>query len=468
MTSVQAESMHFLSCKVMYRFILLFCLLFLTLSSASKVGYQVRMHEIFRSLTDHDALGNSSDPGSFYYFMKDGQRNSNAQNYWQLANVFDTLLDYLRLAQKHSWLNASMVESAVKMGYDRYSNSYGCWYDDYGWWGIAATKAWDPLYDDVFQGHREEFKDVATSTFEFMTHGSQSGHSYGAPYVWNTTDQKIFALAEPRFSGGLWQYDLFEEYVKGDCSGSNPSTPLDLVESGFNANVLGPYQLTVVNGLYLVLASKLSSTNTTSAEEKLLLDGLFEFYKSWITDPSLQPAHMVQSPETGLIAERVATYAHEVEVHAWNAYTAWAGDQGLIMAGMLLMPARSKEDSVFAQTVAAKICKGVLEHMLDSGGMIQPWFPIGTLNKLPTVDPGDYSSGIGVYMRYLLYSLWHDQETVTALLQTPEHKRMVFKAADASVAGTFPDFGNPFFNNLNQLATLLLAHELGQHEGKVV
>eukprot|EP00747_Dinoflagellata_sp_TGD_P022219 gnl/TRDRNA2_/TRDRNA2_128974_c0_seq1.p2 gnl/TRDRNA2_/TRDRNA2_128974_c0~~gnl/TRDRNA2_/TRDRNA2_128974_c0_seq1.p2 ORF type:complete len:101 (-),score=23.48 gnl/TRDRNA2_/TRDRNA2_128974_c0_seq1:48-350(-) len=100
--------------------------------------------------------------------------------------------------------------------------------------------------------------------------------------------------------------------------------------------------------------------------------------------------------------------------------------------------------------------------------MIQPWYPIGKLNKLPTVDPGDYSSGVGVYMRYLLYSLWHGQETVVALLQTPEYKKMVFTAAKASVAGTFPDFGNPFFNNLNQLATLLLAYELAEDEGIVV
>jgi len=252
------------------------------------------------------------------------------------------------------------------------------------------------------------------------------------------------------------------KYIKGDCSGgnSNPSTPLDLVETGNVASTLGPFQLTVVNGLYLVLASKLAATNTTSSGAQRYLHDLFDFYHSWITDPSLKPAHNLQSPATGLIAERVSTYKNGNEINHWDAYTAWAGDQGLVMAGMMLMPARSTEGSVFAETVAAKICKGVLANMVDSKGMFQPWYPIGNLNKLPTVDPGDYSSGVGVYMRYLLYSLWHGQETITSSLQTSEYKKMIFIAADASVAGQFPDFGNPFFNNLNQLATLLLAHEL--------
>lgn len=422
------------------------------------------MYEIFNSLTNHDISGNSSDPGSFYYFIKDGKRLANSRNYWQLANVFDTLLDYLHVAQKQSWLNASTIESAVKMGYDSFLHSKGVWYDDYGWWGIVGTKAWDPLYADILQGYQSQFKDIAISTFKFMTNGSQSGHSFGAPHVWEKVDKKVFGMVEPRFSGGLWQYDIFG---KGNYS-EKPSTPLDLVESNVSAAFLGPYQLTVVNGLYLVLASKLASSNALDSAAERYLTDLFDFLQSWITDASLKPAHKLQSPATGLIAERVSTYANKHEVYAWDAYTAWAGDQGLLMSGMLSMPAQREEDKAFAQAVAAKICKGVLAHMVDSKGLIQPWYPTGKLNKLPSGDAGDYSSGVGVYMRYLLYALWHGQETVVELLKTPEYKRLVTTAAQASVAGTFPYYGNPFFNNLNQLATLLLAYELAADEDLLV
>lgn len=444
----------------MYRACVLVHLVASAFADSEQAKYQQRMLEIFSSLTDHDASGNSTDPGSFYYFLKDGRRQANSQNYWQMANVFDTLLDYLRLAEKFSWLDATTIEAAVKMGYEAYLNSAGCWYDDYGWWGIAATKAWDPMYDAVLQAYQQKFKDIAHSTFDFMTNGSQAGHSWGAPHAWNRTDHKVFALAEPRFLGGLWQYDLFTDYVQGDCSGSNPSTPVDFVDSGYAANFLGPFQLTVVNGLYLVLASKLSASKSLSPASERYLDGQFGFFRSWITDPSLKPAHKLQSPSTGLIAERVSTYANIVEVHTWDAYTAWAGDQGLVMAGMLLMPTRSKDEDAFAQHVAARICQGVLAHMVDADGIMQPWFPIGEENKLPTLDASDYSSGVGVYMRYLLYAVWHGQDTIVSLLQTAKYRDFVVKAANASLAGTFPDFGNPFFNNLNELAVLLLAHEL--------
>lgn len=217
--------------------------------------------------------------------------------------------------------------------------------------------------------------------------------------------------------------------------------------------------MTVVNGLYLIQAARLSLAEASNGTAQRDGRNLFQFFKSWITNPHVSGAHKLQSPATGLIQERVSTYKNKKAVYWWDPYTAKLSDQGLVMAGLLLMPNRSKEDVLFGKDVAEKICKGVLTHMVDSDGMIQPWYPIGEANKV-AYDPGTFSSGVGVYMRYLLYGLWHGDETMKACLQAPGHTKMVIAAADASVAGTFPIYGNKFFGNLNQLATLLLAHSL--------
>ena len=73
-----------------------------------------------------------------------------SQNYWQLGCTLDTCIDLLREAIAAGQL-VTPVQAQTFMGnmlqtYRGLAQPYGgLWYDDFGWWGIAASKALDPL-----------------------------------------------------------------------------------------------------------------------------------------------------------------------------------------------------------------------------------------------------------------------------------------------------------------------------------
>lgn len=82
-----------------------------------------------------------------------------SDNYWRLGNAFDTATDYLLMAwDKHS--DPEMAGIAYER-YQKTSTTSTCWYDDYAWWGIASTKAYDKNYDGIFGKHLDDFKKVA-------------------------------------------------------------------------------------------------------------------------------------------------------------------------------------------------------------------------------------------------------------------------------------------------------------------
>src|SRR6185503_2095587 len=133
-----------------------------------------------------------------------------------------------------------------------------------------------------------------------------------------------------------WQYDMFKlertDPNPQDCSPSNPSDP--------NIFKLGPFQNTVMNGLYLVLALRLAlqnkgtGTREAAETEKAFLDAWF----SLEGDESLLWRN---AAESALVRERVQTYAYCEETKDYplvlghNAKGAWGGDQGLILGGLL-------------------------------------------------------------------------------------------------------------------------------------
>jgi hypothetical protein len=80
-------------------------------------------------------------------------------NSWQIGNVFDTLTDYLV-----RFPDAEKAPGAIaKIALDRWTKAAGslCWYDDYGWWGIASEKAFHAEYNGVFGPTRESFLTIA-------------------------------------------------------------------------------------------------------------------------------------------------------------------------------------------------------------------------------------------------------------------------------------------------------------------
>jgi hypothetical protein len=89
-------------------------------------------------------------------------------------------------------------------------------------------------------------------------------------------------------------------------------------------------------------------------------------------------------------------------VYGYEPDLAWAGDQGLLTGGMIdWMIVNGTDDTTSSNAFkdAAGILHGVAERTLArSDKIVQPWV------SGAGGDPSDYATGVGVFMRYLLYA----------------------------------------------------------------
>ncbi|HEX6432312.1 MAG TPA: hypothetical protein VF008_31685 [Niastella sp.] len=420
----------------------------------------------------------SSAQSLFNILKQDYQDNGNPRvfmgstNYWMAGNVFDTTLDYMLLAMHNNIITPQEVDGVmayVAKNYDLAFQSYnatynyytndngtqggptsqnpaepnGFWYDDYGWWGIASAKVYAPEYQNIFRNYVSQYKSLAGACWHVMNNGFQVDPNrpiqWGAPNVWAKCDKTKFGQYEPRVNGGVWQCDMNDQYDPGTA-------------------VLGPFQNTVVNGLYLVLALRMDkaiNTTTQIARE-------YQFLTTWCFDssiPTVDQLYYSFGTNTGLVLERVATYKNgqPVQPVEWREqHCAWCGDQGLILGAMVdylnLQPG-----AVPARNLIVGILQGVASHM-QLNSILSPWYPLTSDNPLKEADAPDYASGIGVYMRYLLYA-YNNNATVQQMVNanTAGIKDMIISAANACVNGTFPKYHNGIFDLFNQLSTLITA-----------
>ena len=183
-----------------------------------------------------------------------------SDNGWRVGNAFDTMTDYLFRfpdAEKSPGYVANWALSRWRCS--DVQNSM-CWYDDYGWWGIASAKAFQDKYASIFGPVRSEFQDLAAECWNIMQNGKPHKlYKYGgAPNVWANADHGYFASekpypegswAVPRFEGGVWQYEMFKDKrakcpergscnrQETECSYTNPCDP-------YTADTGGPFQCT--------------------------------------------------------------------------------------------------------------------------------------------------------------------------------------------------------------------------------
>src|SRR5689334_18294 len=149
-------------------------------------------------------------------------------NGWQVGNVFDTLTDYiLRYPQPD-------IGEVVEAAHQQWGNIQGslCWYDDWGWWGIASVKAFNPEFQKFFEPYVEEFQQRADTCWNIMTFGKppsdKNPYKYkGGPNVWDNRDEGTTpgyftapdGWAVPRILGGVWQYDMWHGVRKApECT----------------------------------------------------------------------------------------------------------------------------------------------------------------------------------------------------------------------------------------------------------
>ncbi len=178
-------------------------------------------------------------------------------NGWQIGNVFDTLLEYV---VRYPVPGVS-TEEVVQAGLDQWNKVGGsmCWYDDYGWWGIAFAKAFDDKYANVFGTHRSEAQAIAKHCWDVMHTGKPKGtYTYlGGPNVWANRDETgnlhyftKAGWAQPRFTGGVWQYDMWvtPRPHPPECTPNKNYDDLCVSDPKLTEFCqLGPFQLTVMN-----------------------------------------------------------------------------------------------------------------------------------------------------------------------------------------------------------------------------
>lgn len=316
-----------------------------------------------------------------------------SHNMWRLGHSFDTAIDYLTLfaaeAQEAQGPDqskartdaADLAQAFAQDALRAWRPLDGAWFDDYAWWGIAALRASlaAPFPDNTLFS----FKRIAQSMWGIM--------DGNAPWVWdNELNKEAMAMYRPRFEGGVW----------------NSNWPDSRWEAGFfhDPGGLVGIQNTVTNGLYLVLSTRLYRAGGTRPTRDAA-DREWRFLSDWF-DVGDADKSLLSRFDSGavLVRERVSTYANGEWVGGYDKDTFWAGDQGLILGGLVdRMAMRDPEAPERGELLelAKRILQGVHEQMVEKG-VLQPW--ISADGSAPGGDPGDYTTGIGVFMRYLLYA----------------------------------------------------------------
>lgn len=421
-------------------------------------SYRQAAYDVFRDLLD---------PGGSYL---------TSTSFWQNGCVADTLIDYLLMAINDPDLNnpitIKIAQGYIKTIHDHYyatlPNDAGCWYDDFGWWGITGAKAYDKTYETLFGPYLNEFKKIALDNWAKMQNGKNNHRNYGAPFVWDHCDQRIFAGVRPKYPGGVWQYDIFACKVPGDCSPNNPATPIkvECPDGTVNDAVdLGPYQLSVVNGLYLVLATRLAKAGVIATG---FANDEYSFINSWCNTETGAGSSLLNrygSADYGLIRERVGYYADGSKSAFYHeGQNAWAGDQGLFMGGLLDYAIASRTPA--ALDLAIKIIKGVVQQMQQAPTydgqqiILAGYIPYENALSPFTNDPGDYQSGLGVLMRYLYYCYRNDSQ-VRQIMNGSNYRTAISKAANAARDNNIIPAAVPMFTDFNRLATLMMGIALG-------
>lgn len=333
------------------------------------------------------------------------------QYFWRCGHSFDTIVDYFTKVDSSDANNFSTI------AIDKYKSQSGAWYDDFGWWGISGLKASEA---GIFGSNGSVFASIATACWTEMLDN--------APYGWERADQKTYAPYAPLVDGGVWNHTV--------DLGCHPG----------GTDRLCGRQNTVTNGLYLVLAQRLSLDGKLPADLKyrVAANQEYHFLKTWFDLP-LKPALVLMNhylPDRAVVRERVSTFKQVTPSipaatdPAFRSDLAWAGDQGLILGGLvdrMRIVGKASSDYPELLKTARKLMAGTREYLTaqtSEPGILKPWYP----DPSPGGDDDDYWTGPAVYMRYLLNAFENDD--LRADLLAPAYQTFIRQAAEFAMTHT--------------------------------
>lgn len=414
--------------------------------------YKVMAQQIFQDLIT------ASSPNSIY---------SNS-NYWQVGNVYDTLLDYMQYAVTQGTMTLQVARNVNNRVIAFYDSMSGCWYDDYCWWVITLTKSY--TYPHLFDpADIAKCRTIITDAWNIVNKGKTGlPYSGGAARAFDVCDQTVYGSVKPLYDGGTWQYDIYTSRTPSASCDSKHNNPIEV--DGLTPPMLGPYQLSVINGLNMVMTQRLTNYKIIPGIDAARQ---YNFIKEW-TSTAQNAADNLLNPfdsggKYGLIRERVSKYLDStVPMTGYKStYQSWAGDQGTFIGGLYDYFLVNKDP--YCMDLISKILIGVKEKMTMpftkdglsyqaiyswSGGMD----PINGPDGPMSTDPADYCSGLGVFMRYLYYCC-QDNDILFIITRDSGYLNLIRQTADACYNDAYPVVNQevPMFRQFNRLASLLAA-----------
>jgi hypothetical protein len=359
-------------------------------------------------------------------------------SYWRLGHCFDTVLDYFALVcdQDAEDFGRMAVTQFTNLTGPKYWGGY--WYDDHGWWGVAALRAsQQPTWFGPNAQQFEKFSLRCWKTMDAM-----------APTVWKRrpTAGNHFDSLEPRIPGGVWNSSWNADGV-GDHLPCDPTLCID------DAWMLCGYQNSVTNLLYLVLAARRYAAYHDDHDGRAA-DREYGFLQEWRTVTPADDALFDSWPDRLVIRAEVSTYTSGARTREYEPDFIWAGDQGLLLGALVeRMSQLPKGGPEYKELVAAAadLLAGTYDR-LTTDGILHYWV---SPSRAAKSDEDDYVTGIGVYFRYLLHAFQTNAD-LRELLSDPKSVYPAFVTANAQRAASDPT-GQDLVALTNDLAQLVAA-----------
>jgi hypothetical protein len=414
---------------------------------------------------------------------------------WGGGCAFDSMLDYFLIMREHA--SASPDEKKVLIdARSHFSKTALAWYDDWAWWGIATSKAFDPAYEKIFGRYAPSFRAASVRKYwEMVEYGlgretmcERDGHYFFAPDAkyfsdmscrgtrnsWRVVcdgdtdggqeDYLYFTSPDswvvPRHEGGCWQFDMSRK-------GMNP------VDQS-----LGCQQVTLMQGLYVSFACCLAQAARRKQEENKSGPGwdaldapeiyeakaaaVVDFLLAWMEEPASTNLQVQQGANRYMLFERVPAYKDNPTgtnkpPFGFQSNFFWAGDQGLI-AGALCQYATlvggthaSGSDDGSLIDRAVQIVAASLTALANDEKVVQPF-----LGMPPAGDLADYGAGTGVFWRYV-YRMLRTQDGIRSGLKNGE--TIIFASGDHDYSAD-GRIDKPLFTDLAQVAAAVAAAEM--------
>lgn len=366
-------------------------------------------------------------------------------DFWKVANAFDTMIDYVTYCSQDATGDAG---KAAKWVIDAFPpDTTNMWFDDFGWWSIATGRA---AQMPIFNPNNPELLALAEKCWLAFTDR--------APKVWAHRTTTTFDDCEPAIPGGVWN---------GYWQGTSDKWPGPKTGDPNSGTLLG-IQNTVTNAVYLLSAQVLKENDAAQQE--------FGFLDTWLNLPGAQVPLLWTLDLNGtqaLVRERATHYLRKA-APGFQREWAWTGDQGLIIGALVsqVMRPDTPPDKELVRT-AVKLVHGAVAALVQNN-TLNYWTRTGrppSVNSNPKANWDDYSTGSGVFWRYML-RVWATNDpnqylrslkavlgTLNATLTSGADQAMI----DPAKRQTWPNGYRPdadWVRLTNDLAVLVAAYKM--------